>query len=205
VSYLCEQGVEIDVKGGELMGTPLQWAVRCVHTPTLVVANNCAGGRGLPPQCPPHVPVPLTQRSMSVAAVQRVVDLGFLRRTASLLLAVNTHTHILTHIRTITLLHHHNSYGHMETVVAIVNQGADPNVTDNQTFNSLHLAAQFGFPYICAYLVAKGVNVDSGDSEGQCRYLPVFVLLLPSLPPHHNLHPRMDMGAFCQNRFVYCL
>jgi len=86
VTYLCEQGCEIDVKGGELMGTPLQWAVR---------------------------------------------------------------------------------YGHMETVVAMLNQGADPNVTDNQTFNALHLAAQFGFPYICAYLVAKGVNVDSGDAEGQ--------------------------------------
>jgi hypothetical protein len=83
----------------------------------------------------------------------------------------------------------------METVVAIVNQGADPNVTDNQTFNALHLAAQFGFPYLCAYLVAKGVNVDSGDHEGPCRFPPVFVLLLPSLPPRTTTCMLVDVGS----------
>lgn len=55
----------------------------------------------------------------------------------------------------------------METVVKLTQHGADPAVTDVQGFNALHLAAQFGFPYLCAYFVANGANVDTADPDGQ--------------------------------------
>eukprot|EP00039_Didymoeca_costata_P019791 m.338955 g.338955 ORF g.338955 m.338955 type:complete len:575 (+) comp18608_c0_seq1:146-1870(+) len=85
-NILIQNGCEVDAEGGELLGTPMQWAVR---------------------------------------------------------------------------------YGHMETIVSLVKQGADPAKVDVQGYNSLHLAAQFGFGYLCAYFVALGVDVDSRDPEGQ--------------------------------------
>jgi len=88
VEYLLQEGVEVDAIGGELNGTPLQWAVR---------------------------------------------------------------------------------YGHLDTCVMLVKHGADPSIVDVQGFNALHLAAQFGFPLVCAYLISSepGVDVDSTDPEGQ--------------------------------------
>jgi len=83
---LLQKGCEADAKGGELEGTPLQWAVR---------------------------------------------------------------------------------YGHMETVIKMCQHGAEPMTVDVQGFNALHLAAQFGFPFLCAYFTAQGANVDATDPDGQ--------------------------------------
>jgi len=41
--------------------------------------------------------------------------------------------------------------------------GADPTLRDCEGFSCIHLAAQFGYTAIVAYLVAKGVNPNMPD------------------------------------------
>lgn len=86
VEYLLAKGAEVDPLGGELMASPMQWAVR---------------------------------------------------------------------------------QGHMDMVVLLMKHGANPLIQDKQGFNSLHLATQFTFPLLCAYFIAKGVDVDVRDSDGR--------------------------------------
>lgn len=91
-----------------------------------------------------------------------------------------------------TALHWAVRQGHLETSVTLMRNGADPTKTDKQGFNALHLAAQvyiargvmerirviqimiltmyftpffqFGHTLICAYLIAKGMDVDALDA-----------------------------------------
>lgn len=57
--------------------------------------------------------------------------------------------------------------GHLDMVVLLMKFGANPLFQDKQGFNSLHLAVQFDFPLIAAYLVGKGVDIDVRDAEGR--------------------------------------
>eukprot|EP00047_Mylnosiga_fluctuans_P014369 m.37866 g.37866 ORF g.37866 m.37866 type:complete len:609 (-) comp5473_c0_seq1:40-1866(-) len=86
VQYFLSKGAEVDPLGGELMASPMQWAVR---------------------------------------------------------------------------------QGHLDMVVLLAKYGANPLIQDKQGFNSLHLAAQFDFPLICAYFIARGVDVDVRDTDGR--------------------------------------
>jgi palmitoyltransferase len=63
-----------------------------------------------------------------------------------------------------TALHWAIRQGHLDTAVLLMRHGADPAKTDKQGFNALHLAAQFGHTVICAYLLAKGMDVDALDA-----------------------------------------
>ena len=42
----------------------------------------------------------------------------------------------------------------------------DPTIRDGEGSAAIHTAAQYGFWPICAYLVAKGVDIDSYDTNG---------------------------------------
>ena len=57
--------------------------------------------------------------------------------------------------------------GHVAMCVLLIKEGADPSIKDCQGFNSLHLAAQFGFDGLCAYFIAKGTDVNSVDDDGR--------------------------------------
>ena len=67
--------------------------------------------------------------------------------------------------------------GHLDMCILLMKHGANPLHQDKQGFNSLHLAAQFDFPLVCAYFIAKGVDVDCRDSEGSTA-TAVKILLL---------------------------
>ena len=51
-------------------------------------------------------------------------------------------------------------------VVLLMQHGGDPAVYDGEGCACVHLAAQFGFTAIVAYLVAKGVDVNTQDKNG---------------------------------------
>ncbi|XP_074599566.1 palmitoyltransferase ZDHHC17-like [Brevipalpus obovatus] len=56
--------------------------------------------------------------------------------------------------------------GQLKMVVLLLQHGADPAILDSEGYNCLHLAAQFGFTSIAAYLIAKGMEIDAPDSNG---------------------------------------
>ena len=65
-----------------------------------------------------------------------------------------------------TPLHWATRQGHLPMVVLLIQHGAEPSLVDGEGYNCLHLASQFGFSSIVAYLLAKGQNIDSTDSTG---------------------------------------
>ena len=66
-----------------------------------------------------------------------------------------------------TPLHWAIRQGHLDMVVQLVRMGADPTTADNQGFNTLHVASQFGHALIMAYLMACGVSPDEPDRDGR--------------------------------------
>ncbi|XP_018337645.1 PREDICTED: palmitoyltransferase Hip14 isoform X1 [Trachymyrmex septentrionalis] len=62
-----------------------------------------------------------------------------------------------------TPLHWATRQGHLSAVVILMRAGADPTLRDCEGFSCIHLAAQFGYTAIVAYLVAKGVNPNMPD------------------------------------------
>jgi palmitoyltransferase ZDHHC13/17 len=56
--------------------------------------------------------------------------------------------------------------GHLGAMVILMQYGADPTLRDGEGCSCIHLAAQFGFTAIVAYLVAKGINVNMQDKSG---------------------------------------
>ena len=90
----------------------------------------------------------------------------------------------------------------------LVKHGADPSIVDVQGFNALHLAAQFGFPLVCAYLISSepGVDVDSTDPEGQTALMWARRLRTPVHPPAlcsgcliGGLLQAHPLGALCRS------
>lgn len=65
-----------------------------------------------------------------------------------------------------TPLHWATRQGHLGSVTLLMQYGADPNITDAEGCACIHVAAQFGHTSIVAYLIAKGVSVNSQDSTG---------------------------------------
>lgn len=65
-----------------------------------------------------------------------------------------------------TPLHWATRHGHLSAVVLLMNKGADPCFFDIEGHACLHIAAQFGFTAIVAYMIAKGVDVNSRDKDG---------------------------------------
>lgn len=65
-----------------------------------------------------------------------------------------------------TPLHWATRQGHLKMVVILVQHGADPTISDGEGCNCLHLAAQFGNTSIVAYLLAKGIDINTPDSNG---------------------------------------
>ena len=53
--------------------------------------------------------------------------------------------------------------GHQSMVALLVNAGADATIRDGEGSAAIHIAAQFSYWPICAYLVAKGIDVDTFD------------------------------------------
>jgi len=56
--------------------------------------------------------------------------------------------------------------GQLKMIVLLLKHGANPSILDSEGYNCLHLAAQFGFTSIAAYLIAKGMDIDAPDSNG---------------------------------------
>lgn len=56
--------------------------------------------------------------------------------------------------------------GHQSMIAVLLSNGADPTIRDGEGSAAIHTAAQYGFWPICAYLVAKGVDIDSYDTNG---------------------------------------
>ena len=56
--------------------------------------------------------------------------------------------------------------GHQSMVSLLVNSGADPTIRDGEGSSAIHIAAQFSYWPIVAYLVAKGVDPDTFDTNG---------------------------------------
>ena len=51
-------------------------------------------------------------------------------------------------------------------VSILCNSGADPTIRDGEGSTAIHIAAQFSYWPILAYLVAKGTDVDTFDTNG---------------------------------------
>ena len=51
-------------------------------------------------------------------------------------------------------------------IVLLIQHGADPDIQDVEGYSCVHLAAQFGFTAIIAYLIAKGTDVNLRDRNG---------------------------------------
>lgn len=65
-----------------------------------------------------------------------------------------------------TPLHWATRQGHLKMVVLLIQHKADPTILDGEGCNCLHLAAQFGFTSIVAYLLAKGIEINTPDANG---------------------------------------
>ncbi|XP_026679261.1 palmitoyltransferase Hip14-like [Diaphorina citri] len=65
-----------------------------------------------------------------------------------------------------TPLHWATRQGHLDSVVLLIQHGADPTLMDSEGSTCIHQAAQFGHTRIVAYLVAKGINVNLQDRNG---------------------------------------
>ncbi|KAJ3332820.1 hypothetical protein HDU76_012943, partial [Blyttiomyces sp. JEL0837] len=57
--------------------------------------------------------------------------------------------------------------GHIQMVTYLYKKGANPNLSDNQGYNALHLAAHAGHAMMILYLVSIGMDVDAGDTMGR--------------------------------------
>eukprot|EP00042_Codosiga_hollandica_P037925 m.303798 g.303798 ORF g.303798 m.303798 type:complete len:625 (-) comp55256_c0_seq2:130-2004(-) len=57
--------------------------------------------------------------------------------------------------------------GHFQMVVLLMRNRADPLMTDKNGYTCLHIAAFFGQANICAYLIARGTDVDLRDKTGR--------------------------------------
>ncbi|XP_018410557.1 PREDICTED: palmitoyltransferase ZDHHC13 [Nanorana parkeri] len=65
-----------------------------------------------------------------------------------------------------TPLHWAVRQGHLQAVILLIKYGADPSLIDGEGYNSVHLAVLFQHLPIIAYLIAKGLNIDSSDMNG---------------------------------------
>ena len=65
-----------------------------------------------------------------------------------------------------TPMHWATRQGHTQIVVMLLQYGADYSIKDREGYTCLHLAAQFGFTAIVAYLIAKGQSVNSQVGMG---------------------------------------
>ena len=65
-----------------------------------------------------------------------------------------------------TPLHWATRQGLLQMVVLLMQHRADPSLLDGDGCNCLHLSAQLGHTSIVAYLIAKGVDINSSDMNG---------------------------------------
>ncbi|VDP76883.1 unnamed protein product [Echinostoma caproni] len=65
-----------------------------------------------------------------------------------------------------TPLHWAIRQSHLSMVHLLMRHGADPTIQDNTGLPCIHVAVQIGSVPIIAYLLAKGVDVDSRDGSG---------------------------------------
>ncbi len=56
--------------------------------------------------------------------------------------------------------------GHIQMVVYLMQQGANPLNFDIEGFSTIHLATMFGHSIVVAYLLAKGLDADMKDRNG---------------------------------------
>ncbi|XP_065350029.1 palmitoyltransferase Hip14 [Cloeon dipterum] len=88
-----------------------------------------------------------------------------------------------------TPLHWATRQGHLGSVALLMQYGADPTLRDGEGCSCIHLAAQFGFTAVVAYLVAKGVNVNLQDKAGMTP-------LMWSVCKNQNLDPTRLLLTF---------
>ena len=55
---------------------------------------------------------------------------------------------------------------HLQMIIYLMQNHADPSILDGDGYNCLHVAAQLGYTSVVAYLVAKGQNIDESDRQG---------------------------------------
>ncbi|CAI9561729.1 unnamed protein product, partial [Staurois parvus] len=65
-----------------------------------------------------------------------------------------------------TPLHWAVRQGHLQAAILLIKYGADPSLIDGEGYNAIHLAVLFQHLPIIAYLIAKGLNIDSADMNG---------------------------------------
>jgi ankyrin repeat protein len=56
--------------------------------------------------------------------------------------------------------------GHVNMVVVLMQNGADPNACDIEGFSTIHLATMFAHSNVVAYLLVKGIDADMPDRNG---------------------------------------
>lgn len=56
--------------------------------------------------------------------------------------------------------------GHIQMVVYLLQNGANPNNFDIEGFSTIHLSTMFGHSIVTAYLLAKGLDPDMKDKNG---------------------------------------
>ena len=56
--------------------------------------------------------------------------------------------------------------GHIQMVIYLMQQNANPNTFDIEGFSTIHLSTMFGHSMVVAYLLAKGLDPDTKDKNG---------------------------------------
>jgi len=56
--------------------------------------------------------------------------------------------------------------GHIQMVIYLMQNGANPLLYDLEGYSTIHLATMFGHSIVVAYLIAKGIDTDMPDKNG---------------------------------------
>lgn len=94
-----------------------------------------------------------------------------------------------------TPLHWAIRQGHLQMVIHLLRYGADPSIADGEGYRALHLAILFQHMAIAAYLMAKGQEVDTPDSNGQTPLMLAAQKIIGPEPTHFLVRHEASVSA----------